>query len=91
MVDITLIHDLMNRVYGGVNGHQLVPLIPLKLVKTLGKGLGIRCMCIMVLALWCSEASTHLEDRDDPTDSHVRVTQLYVIFNALFILFMAWL
>ena len=41
MVDMMLIHDLMIGVYGGVNGHQLVPLMPLGLVKTLGKGLGI--------------------------------------------------
>ena len=72
MVDLTLIHDFMVAVYGGVNGHQLVPLMPLGLVKTLGKGLGIRCMCIMVLALWCSVPSTRLESGDDPIDSQVR-------------------
>ena len=64
MVDIILIHDLMVGVYLGVNGHQLVPLMPLGLVKTLGKGLGIHCMCIMVLALWCSVASARLENGD---------------------------
>ena len=69
MVDLTLIHDLMVEAYGGVNGHQLVPLVPSGLVKTLGKGLGICCMCIMVLVLWCSKASVHLEDGDDPIDS----------------------
>ena len=63
-----LIHNLMVGVYGGVNGHQLVPLIPSGMVKTLRKGLGIHCMCIMVLALWCSEASVRLEDGDDPID-----------------------
>ena len=68
MVDLTLIHDLMVGVYGGINGHQLVPLMPSGLVKTLGKGLGIRCKCIMVLALWCSEAYVRLEDGDDPID-----------------------
>ena len=74
MVDLTLIHDFMVGVYGGVNGHQLVPLIPSRLVKTLGKGLGIRCMCSMVLALWCSEASGRLEDGDDPIDLQVSLT-----------------
>ena len=68
MVDLTLIHDLMVGVYGGVNGHQLVPLMPSGLVKTLGKGIGIFCICIMVLALWCSEAFAHLENGDDPID-----------------------
>ena len=79
-----LFHDLMVGVYGGVNGHQLVPLIPSRLVKTLGKGLGIRCMCIMVLTLWCSEAFAHLEDGDDPIDLQVSLTQLYVTCIALF-------
>ena len=55
-------------VYGGVYGHQMLPLIPLGLVKTLGKGLRIRCLCIMVLALWCSVASACLENGDDPND-----------------------
>ena len=68
MVVLTLVHDFMVGVYGGVNGHQLVPLMPLGLLKTIGKGIGIRCMCIVVLALWCSEASVHLEDGDDPVD-----------------------
>ena len=40
-VDLTLIHDIMDGVYGGVNGHQLVPIMPSGLLKTLGKGLGI--------------------------------------------------
>ena len=48
MVDLTLIHDFMVGVYGGINGHQLIPLMPSGLVKTLGKGLGTRCMSIMV-------------------------------------------
>ena len=48
MVDLTLIYDLMVEVYGGINGYKLVPLMPSGLVKTLGKGLGIRCLCIMV-------------------------------------------
>ena len=69
MVDLMLIHDFMVGVYGGVNGHQLVPLMPSGLVKTLGKGLGICCMHIMVLKLWCSEASMHLENGVDPIDS----------------------
>ena len=64
-----LFHDLMVGVYGGVNGHQLVPLMPSGLAKTLGKGLGTRCKCIMVLSLWCSEASMCLENGDDPNDS----------------------
>ena len=41
LVDITLIHKLMVGVYGGINDHQLVPLMPSRLVKTLCKGLGI--------------------------------------------------
>ena len=69
MVDLMLKYDLMVGVYGGVNGHQLVPLMPSGLGKTLGKGLGIRCMCIMVLALWCSVASARLENGDEPNDS----------------------
>ena len=68
MVDLTLIHDFMDGVYGGVNGHQLVPLMPSRLVKNLGKGLGIRCMCLMVLVLWYSEASAHLDNGDNPID-----------------------
>ena len=80
-----LIHDLIIGVYGDVNGHQLVPLMPLGLVKTLGKWLGIHCMCIMVLALWCSEASAHLEDGDDPIDLQVSLSQLCVTCIALFI------
>ena len=84
MVVLTLVHDFMVGVYGSVNGHQLVPLIPSGLVKTLGKGLGICCMCNMVLALWCSEASACLEDGDDPIDSQVSLTQLCVKCNALF-------
>ena len=56
-------------VYGGVNGHKLVPLMPLGLVKNLGKRLGIRFLCIMVLELWFSVASMHLEKGDDPIDS----------------------
>ena len=71
MVGIRLIHKLMVGVYGGVNGHQLVPLIPSGLVKTLGKGLGICCLCITVLELWFSVASTHLDNRYDPIDSQV--------------------
>ena len=78
MVDLMLIHVLMVGVYGGVNGHQLVPLMPLGLVKTLGKGLRIRYMCIMVLTLWCNVASMRLENGDDPVDSQVSLTQLYV-------------
>ena len=74
MVDLTLIHDIMVEVYGAVNGHQLVPLMPSGLVKTLGKGLGIRCMCIMVLELWCSVASARLENGDDPNDSQVSLS-----------------
>ena len=71
MVDLMLIHDIMIGVYGGVNGHQMVPLIQSRLVKTLDKGLGIRCMCIKVLALWFSEASACLDNGDDPNDSQV--------------------
>lgn len=71
MVDLTLVHDIMDGVYGGINGHQLMPLIPSRLAKTLGKGLGIHCMYIMVLELWCSVASTCLENGDDPKDSQV--------------------
>ena len=48
LVDMTLIHKLMVRVYGGVNGHQLVPLMSSRLVKTLSKGLDILCLGIMV-------------------------------------------
>ena len=55
--------------YGDINGHQLVPLMPSRLVKNLGKGLGIRYMCIMVLKLWCNVASLHLENGHDPIDS----------------------
>ena len=79
-----LIHDLMVGVYDDVNGHRLVPLRPSGLVKTLGKRLGIYCMCIMVLALWCSEASTHLEDGDDPIDLQVSLTHIWVKCNSLF-------
>ena len=79
-----LIHDLIIGVYGDVNGHQLVPLMPLGLVKTLGKWLGIHCMCIMVLALWCSEGSVHLEDGDNPIDLQVSLSQLCVTCIALF-------
>ena len=68
LVDMTLIHKIMVGVYGGVNGHQLVPLIP-RLVKTLGKGIGIRCLYNIVIALWCSVASMCLENGDDPIDS----------------------
>ena len=68
MVVLMLVHDFMVGVYGSVNGHHLMPLVPSGLVKTLGKGLGIRCMCNMVLALWCSEASTGLEDEHNPID-----------------------
>ena len=70
-----LIHDLMVGVYGGINVHQLVPLMPSMLVKTLGKGLGIRCLCIMVLALWFSVAYMHLENGYDPIDSQVSSTE----------------
>ena len=84
LIDIMLIHKLMVGVYGGVNGHQLVPLMPSGLVKTLGKGHGIHCMRIMVLELWCSEASTHLENGVDPIDLQVSLTQLYVTCIALF-------
>ena len=58
-------------VYGGVNGHQLVPLMPSGLVKTIAKGLGTHCKCIMVWDLWCSEASTRLENGVDPNDLQV--------------------
>ena len=78
LVDMTLIHKLMVGVYGGVNGHRLVPLMPSRLVKTLGKWLGIHCICIMVLGLWCSEASAHLEDGADPIDLQVSLSQLCV-------------
>ena len=78
MVDLMLIHDFMDGVYCGINGHQLVPLMPLGLVKTLGKGLRIHYMCIMVLELWCSEASVHLENGVDPTYSQVSLTHLCV-------------
>ena len=60
-----LVHDLMVGIYGGGNGHQLVPLMPSGLVKTIGKGLGICCLCIMVLALWYSMASAQLEKGGD--------------------------
>ena len=81
---MTLIHDLMVGVYGGINGHQLVTLMPSGLVKMLGKGLGIHCMCIMVLALWCSEAFARLEDGKDLIDLQVSLSQLYVTCIALF-------
>ena len=68
LVDMTLIHKLMVRVYGGVNGHQLVPLMPLGLVKTIGEGLGTHCMRIMIWELWCNETSTRLENGVDPND-----------------------
>ena len=68
MVDMTLIHKLMVGVYGGANGHQLVPLMPSGLVKTIGKGLGTCCKCIMVWALWCSAASACLENGVNPND-----------------------
>ena len=90
LVDLTLIHKLMVGVYGGVNGHQLLPLIPSGLVKTLGKGLGIRCLCIMVLALWFSVASAHLENGDNPINSQVRLNQLCVKCICFIGSFMAW-
>ena len=68
MVDLTLIHDFMVGVYGAVNGHQPVPLVPSGLVKTLGKGLGTRCMSIKVWALWCNRTSARLENGVDPND-----------------------
>ena len=61
-------------VYRGINGHQLVPLMPSGLVKILGKGLGIHCFCIMVLELWLSVASAHLENGDNCIDSQVSST-----------------
>ena len=76
LVDMPLIHKLMVGVYGGVNGHQLVPLMPSGLVKTLVKELDIRCLCNMVLALWCSVASARLENGDDPIDLHVSSTDI---------------
>ena len=69
--DIKSIHKIMVRVYGCVNGHQLVPLIPSGLVKNIGKGLGIHFMCIMVLVLWCTVASARLENGYDPINSQV--------------------
>ena len=57
--------------------------MPSGFVKTLGKGLGIHCMCIMVLALWCSEAFARLEDGKDLIDLHVSLCQLYVTCIAL--------
>ena len=85
-----LIHDLMVGVYDGINGHQQVPLMPSGLVKTLGKGLGICCLCIMVLALWFSVASAHLENGDDPIDSQVSLNQLCVKCICFVGSFMAW-
>ena len=71
---MTLIHKIMVGVYGGVNGHQPVPLIPLGLVKTIGKELDIHCLCNMVLALWCNVASARLENGDDPINFQVSST-----------------
>ena len=71
MVDLMLIYDFMGGFYGGINGHQLVPLMPSGFVKTQGKGLGTRCMRIMVWALWCNETSTRLENGIDPNDLQV--------------------
>ena len=76
-------------VYGGANGHQLMPLMPSWLVKTIGKGLGIRCLCIMVLELWFSVAFAHLENGDDPIDSQVSLNQLYVKMHC-FVCFSPW-
>ena len=62
----------MVRVYGCVNGHQLVPLMPLGFVNTLGKGFGnSQFVYYVVLALWFSVASTHLEKGDDLVDLQV--------------------
>ena len=61
-------------VYGGVNGHQIVPLMPSGLVKTLGKRVGIHYLFIMVLAFWFSVAFAHSEKGDDPIDSWVSFT-----------------
>ena len=66
-----LVHDLMLGVYGGINGHQLVPLMPSRLVKNLGKGLGTRCMSIMVWALWSNETSACLENGVNCNDLQV--------------------
>ena len=77
MVDLTLIHDFMVGVYGGINGHQLVPLMPSGLLKTLGKGLGTHCMSIMVWALWCNKTSMRLENGIEPNDLQVS-SSMYV-------------
>ena len=59
--NITMVHKLMVRVFGCVNGHHLVPLMPLGFVKMLGKmiwafvvcalcvfGIGVSCgLCIV--------------------------------------------
>ena len=74
MVDLMWIHVLMVELYGGINGHQLVPLMPSGLVKTLGKEIDIQCFCNMVLELWCSVASVRLENGDDPINSQVSST-----------------
>ena len=59
---ITSIHKLMVRVYGCVNGHQLVPLIPSGFFITLGKGFGhLLFVHYVVLALGFRVAFAQLE------------------------------
>ena len=56
----------MVRVYGCVNGHQLVPLMPSRFVNTLGKGFGHSMFVhYVVLALWFHVASAQLEKGGD--------------------------
>ena len=63
---IMLIHKIMVRVYGCVNGHELVPLMPSGFVKTLGKGFGHSLFVhYVVLELGFHVASTQLEKGGD--------------------------
>ena len=56
----------MVRVYGCVNSHQLVPLMPLGFVKTLGKGFGhLLFVHYVILALGFCVASVQLEKGGD--------------------------
>ena len=62
---ITSIHKLMVRVYGCVNGHQFMPLMPSRLVKMLKKWFGIHYCALCGFGLWFSVASVQLEKGGD--------------------------